>query len=89
MVYLDSFSHYFLHIKNHWRLGNTYSMEKTSTKQHWQSYWKTPDHQPPVVHEEMLSELQHITNIKGKKILEIGCGDGGVVQFLKDESETP
>ena len=52
-------------------------MEKTSTKQHWQSYWKTPDHQPPVVHEEMLSELQHITNIKGKKILEVGAGMGG------------
>lgn len=51
--------------------------EKNSTREHWQTYWKTPDHQPPVVHEEMLSELQNIVNVKGKKILEVGAGMGG------------
>lgn len=57
-------------------------MEKTSTKEHWQSYWKTPDHQPPVIHEEMLEELQKVVNVKGKKILEVGAGMGGDSVYL-------
>lgn len=57
-------------------------LEKTSTKEHWQSYWKTPDHQPPVVHEEMLEELQKTVGVKGKKILEVGAGMGGDSVYL-------
>lgn len=57
-------------------------MEKISTKEHWQSYWKTPDHQPPLVHEEMIGELEKIVNVKGKKILEIGAGMGGDSVYL-------
>lgn len=30
---------------------------------------------------------RYFKNIKGKKILEIGCGDGGIVQYLKNENE--
>jgi len=27
-----------------------------------------------------------LKNVKNKKILEIGCGDGGVIQFLKKDN---
>jgi ubiquinone/menaquinone biosynthesis C-methylase UbiE len=30
---------------------------------------------------------KYFKNVKGKKILEIGCGDGGILQFLKDNNE--
>ncbi|MBS3091379.1 class I SAM-dependent methyltransferase [Candidatus Pacearchaeota archaeon] len=30
---------------------------------------------------------KYFNNTKGKKILEIGCGDGGVVQFLKKDND--
>lgn len=56
--------------------------EKTSTKEHWQTYWKTPDHQPPLVHEEMMAELQNVIRVKGKKILEVGAGMGGDSVYL-------
>lgn len=57
-------------------------MAKTSTKQHWQSYWKTPDHQPPVVHEALLKELTAVVDVRGKKILEVGAGMGGDSVYL-------
>lgn len=57
-------------------------MEKISTKAHWQKYWKLPDHQPLVRHEEMLSNMLAVTSVKGKKILEIGVGMGGDSIFL-------
>ncbi len=57
-------------------------MAKISTKSHWQTYWKRPDHQPEVRHEELLSNLASVINLKGKKILEVGAGMGGDSIFL-------
>lgn len=57
-------------------------MEKISTKSHWQKYWKLPDHQPLVRHEEMLANILATTSVKGKKVLEIGVGMGGDSIFL-------
>jgi ubiquinone/menaquinone biosynthesis C-methylase UbiE len=53
-----------------------------TTKEHWQAYWQTKDHQPEVTHPELLKNLQAIIAVKGKKILEIGVGMGGDSLFL-------
>lgn len=57
-------------------------MVKKSTKIHWEKYWKSKDHQPQVVHKELLDNLQKIVTIKGKRILEIGTGMGGDSFYL-------
>lgn len=57
-------------------------MEKTSTRRHWNKYWDQPDHQPVVRHDELLSNLVTVTNVRGKKILEVGAGMGGDSIFL-------
>ncbi len=57
-------------------------MEKISTKNHWQTYWNRPDHQPMVRHEELLANLLATTSVKGKKILEVGVGMGGDSIYL-------
>ncbi len=58
------------------------SMEKISTKQHWQQYWQKEDHQPLVTHDELLKNLQSVINVSGKRILEIGVGMGGDSIYL-------
>ncbi len=60
-------------------------MEKISTKKHWQKYWESKDHQPLVVHEELLKNLLAVTNVRDKKILEIGAGMGGDSIYLTKE----
>ncbi len=57
-------------------------MEKISTKKHWQQYWESDDHQPLVVHEELLKNLLATTNVRDKKVLEIGVGMGGDSIYL-------
>ena len=57
-------------------------MANISTKLHWQSYWRSPDHQPVVRHEELLANMIAIAPVKGKKILEVGAGMGGDSIFL-------
>ena len=57
-------------------------MEKISTKNHWQTYWSRPDHQPVVRLDEMLANILATTSVKGKKILEIGVGMGGDSIYL-------
>lgn len=57
-------------------------MAKISTRDHWKDYWKRPDHQPVVRHEELLENLLAITSVKGKKVLEVGAGMGGDSIFL-------
>lgn len=57
-------------------------MVKISTKNHWQTYWNRPDHQPMVRHEELLANLLSTTSVKGKKILEVGAGMGGDSVYL-------
>lgn len=57
-------------------------MTKKSTKSHWEKYWQSQDHQPQVIHQELLDNLQKATKIKDKKILEIGVGMGGDSLYL-------
>lgn len=60
-------------------------MLKKSTKADWQKYWVSEDHQPQVIHEDLLDNLQRVIEIKGKKILEIGGGMGGDSLYLAKE----
>ncbi len=57
-------------------------MLKKSTKADWEQYWSLENHQPQVIHKELLENLQKAVDIKGKKILEIGAGMGGDSLFL-------
>ncbi len=57
-------------------------MEKISTNKHWQQYWQSKDHQPLVVHQELLDNLLSVVDVNGKRILEIGVGMGGDSIFL-------
>ncbi|MFC1646659.1 class I SAM-dependent methyltransferase [Patescibacteria group bacterium] len=57
-------------------------MENKSTRKHWQQYWQTSDHQPMVVHEELINNIQKTIDVKNKKILEIGAGMAGDSIFL-------
>lgn len=57
-------------------------MSKSSNKTHWKNYWTSKIHQPRVIHEELLKNLQETIDIKGKKILEVGGGMGGDSLYL-------
>lgn len=57
-------------------------MKKISTKKHWREYWESGNHQPLVMHEELLNNLQAVTEVRGEKILEIGAGMGGDSIYL-------
>lgn len=52
-------------------------MEKVSKPEHWKHYWSGDDHQPLVVHRELVEAVEGVIDVKGKKILEIGVGMGG------------
>ena len=57
-------------------------MVKKSTKVHWEKYWQSQNHQPQVIHQELLENLQKAIEVKDKKVLEIGVGMGGDSLFL-------
>ena len=57
-------------------------MQKRSTKADWQKYWLSDDHQPTVIHEELLTNLEKAVDVNKKKILEIGAGMGGDSIYL-------
>ena len=59
-------------------------MLKETSKEYWQKYWQSADHQPEVVHEELLRHLLSSVDIKGKKILEVGVGMGGDSLYLSE-----
>lgn len=57
-------------------------MIKESNQTHWQKYWQSEDHQPQVIHQELLENLEQTTSVFGKKILEVGAGMGGDSLYL-------
>ena len=62
-------------------------MKKTSNKNILEKYWQQKDHQPMVIHEEMLRQITNYHppaggSITNKKILEVGAGMGGDSVFL-------
>ena len=62
-------------------------MKNKSTKVDWDKYWKSNDHQPVVMHEELLQQIiKHYSltggSIINKKVLEVGAGMGGDSIFL-------
>jgi ubiquinone/menaquinone biosynthesis C-methylase UbiE len=59
-------------------------MKKVSTADHWKKYWKRDDHQPLVVHRELVHAISGLRDIKGSKILEIGAGMGGDSIYLAE-----
>lgn len=59
-------------------------MEKNERELH-ESYYGT-DNTGQFLRYEWYAQ-NYFKNIKGKKILEIGCGDGGVIKLLKDRNE--
>jgi ubiquinone/menaquinone biosynthesis C-methylase UbiE len=58
---------------------------KGSTKEHWEDYWQSKNHQPQVIHTDLINNLVKITAIKNKKILEIGAGMGGDSLYLAEK----
>ena len=60
-------------------------MLKESNKEYWQKYWLSSDHQPEVVHEELIKQLLAVTDVSEKEIMEIGVGMGGDSLFLAKE----
>lgn len=57
-------------------------MKKKSTQADWGKYWLSEEHQPQVIHQKLLKNLEAVINVKGKKILEIGAGMGGDSLYL-------
>lgn len=57
-------------------------MKTKSPKGFWRDYWASQNHQPRVIHKELLRTLQKIADVKGKKILEVGVGMGGDSIYL-------
>lgn len=54
------------------------NMESKSNKNVWEEYWKGPEHQPRVVHKELLSQIEkNLGSLTDKIILEVGGGMGG------------
>ncbi len=58
------------------------SMLKKSTKAVWERYWSLGNHQPQIIHKELLESLLKVVNVNGKKVLEIGAGMGGDSLYL-------
>lgn len=57
-------------------------MLKSSNETYWEKYWISKNHQPRVIHKELLDNLQKTVDVKGKKILEVGAGMGGDSLYL-------
>lgn len=57
-------------------------MKMLSSRADWEKYWQSLQHQPQVIHQELLKNLQKITTVQGKKILEVGAGMAGDSLFL-------
>jgi len=57
-------------------------MEQKSTKKQWEEYWQSLNHQPQVIHQDLLDNLLEATDVRGKKVLEVGAGMGGDGLFL-------
>lgn len=52
-------------------------MDRQSTINHWETYWREENHQPLVCHKEMLKNIKKTIEVCGKDILEVGAGMGG------------
>ncbi len=57
-------------------------MPRKNDRQVWEKYWASENHQPRVIHRELLKNLMAVIAIKNKKILEIGAGMGGDSFYL-------
>ena len=57
-------------------------MPRKNDRQVWEKYWASVDHQPRVIHRELLKNLLALVAIKNKKILEIGAGMAGDSFYL-------
>lgn len=59
----------------------------------WHSYWKKQSDARHALnqssfHEQIASEIAfHLGDISGKKILELGCGDGALIEYLPIKAE--